>query len=292
MRLLVSATLVLLMSGCGDRSSSTPPKAPNVASARRGTMLADLTWLEAERKLTRDAVVVLPLGAAAKEHGPHLRLDNDFVLAEGLRDRLLELEDVVVAPTIPYHYYPAFVEYPGSTTLRPETARDLVVDIVRSLAKHGPKRFYVLNTGVSTVRPLAAAKEMLEKDGIVFGFTDLLKVMEPVEKALLKQEAGTHADEAETSVMLVLAPSRVDMSKAVRDIHPKKPPRLTRDPNGEGTYSRSGVYGDATLATRDKGEALIDAVLSGVRSDLAALRVAAIKPPEGAPTPPASSAPP
>jgi len=43
--------------------------------------------------------------------------------------------DVVLAPTIPYHFYPAFVEYPGSTTLRLETARDLVVDVCRSLAR-------------------------------------------------------------------------------------------------------------------------------------------------------------
>src|SRR5687767_13076105 len=138
MRVFLSATLVVLMTACGDRSSSTPPPRTPTPSARRGTLLADLTWLEAERTLTRDAIVVLPLGAAAKEHGPHLRLDNDFVLAEGLRDRLLELEDVIVAPTLPFHHYPAFVEYPGSTSLRPETARDVVVDIVRSLARFGP----------------------------------------------------------------------------------------------------------------------------------------------------------
>src|SRR4029450_11990646 len=126
-----------------------------------GVLLEDLSWPEAEKLLTPDTVVVVPLGAAAKEHGPHLKLKNDWLIAEYLKNRILALSRVVIAPTINYHFYPAFVEYPGSTSLRLETARDLVVDIVRSLARFGPKRFYVLNTGVSTVRALQPAAELL-----------------------------------------------------------------------------------------------------------------------------------
>ena len=121
---------------------------------QRGVLLEDLTWVEAESVLKPDTVVVIPIGAESKEHGPHLRLKNDFLLAEYPKRRVLESADVVVAPTVNYHYYPAFGEYPGSTTLRLETARDLLVDICRSLARHGPKRFYALNTGVSTLRAL------------------------------------------------------------------------------------------------------------------------------------------
>ena len=58
---------------------------PVHAQAPRGVVLADLTWNEAEKVLAPDAVVVIPLGAQAKEHGPHLRLDNDFQLAEYFR---------------------------------------------------------------------------------------------------------------------------------------------------------------------------------------------------------------
>lgn len=251
--------------------------------------LANLTWVEAERVLTRDVIVVLPLGAAAKEHGPHLRLDNDLRLAEGLTERVLAetAVSVVIAPTLPYHFYPAFVDYPGSTTLRPETARDLVVDICRSLARHGPRRFYVLNTGISTVRPLEAARDDLAQSGIVLRFTDLGKALAPAERAVLQQDAGTHADEGETSMMLVLAPNRVEMGKAVRDIHEKKSPKLTRDPNTPGLYSPSGVYGDATLATRDKGEKLVQAVVSAVLADLQALNASPLPAP---PLPPAAPA--
>jgi creatinine amidohydrolase len=56
-------------------------------------------------------------------------------------NRVLQSSNVVLAPVINYSFYPAFVEYAGSTMLRLETARDMIVDICRSLARHGPKRF-------------------------------------------------------------------------------------------------------------------------------------------------------
>jgi len=236
--------------------------------------LQDLTWLEAERVLRSDAVVVLPIGAAAKEHGPHLRLDNDLRLAEYWARSLAERADVVVAPTLSYHFYPAFVEYPGSTTLRFATARDLTIDVVRSLARHGPRRFYALNTGISTVRPLEAAREELERDGILFRYTDLVGALGPIESEISEQAGGTHADEIETSLMLVIAPDRVDMSKSVKDYAPDRGAGLTRDPNGEGTYSPTGTWGDPTLASREKGERVIAAFVDAIVADVEALRAA------------------
>ncbi len=244
------------------------------AAPGRGVVLEDLTWLEAEAVLTPETVVVIPLGAAAKEHGPHLRLDNDLRLARYFTGRVLEAADVVVAPTITYHYYPAFLEYPGTTHLSFETSRDIVVDIVRSLANYGPRRFYVLNTGVSTLRPLNASAEVLAEDGILLGYTDILAVMGEAEKLVRKQERGTHADEIETSIMLYIAPERVDMRRAVREDNARVPGPLTRKKDGKGTYSASGVWGDATLATREKGKILAEAIKSGILRDILAIRSA------------------
>jgi len=236
--------------------------------------LADLTWLEAEKVLARDPIVVIPIGAGAKEHGPHLRLDNDLRLADYWAERLDRArgDRVLVAPTLGYHFYPAFVEYPGSTTLRLETARDLVVDIVRSLARHGARRFYALNTGVSTVRALEPARDLLEKeDGLVFRFTDVLALFEPIEREVAEQEGGTHADEIETSMMLVIAEDRVDLTKAEKDFHPKGAGGLTRDPNGKGTYSPTGTWGDPTLASRAKGERIVEAFFAALLADVDSL---------------------
>lgn len=234
--------------------------------------LWDLTWLEAEARLTSETIVVLPLGAASKEHGPHLRLKNDWLMAEYYAARVIEQADVVVAPTLGYHFYPAFVEYPGSTTLTAETSRDIVVQVVRSLARHGPRRFYVLNTGVSTVAPLEASAKVLAAEGITMTFTDILEIAAPLEKTLAEQPGGTHADEIETSMMLYIAPETVDMDKAVTDWSPKTKPGLSRTPDGPGHYSRSGVFGDPTLATREKGAALVENMVRGLLADIEALR--------------------
>jgi creatinine amidohydrolase len=240
-----------------------------------GVLLEDLTWPEAEKILTPNTVVVIALGAEAKEHGPHLKLKNDFLMAEYLKRRVVEKSDVVVAPTLNYSFYPAFVEYPGSTSLRLETARDTVIDICRTLARFGPRRFYVINTGISTLRALAPAVETLKVDGILLRYTNL-NVTEPVEKTIRKQPFGSHADEIETSMMLYIAPESVDMSKAVRDVHPDGGRPLTRDPNARGTYSPSGVWGDATLATREKGRIVTEALVSAILDDIEKLRRAAL----------------
>ena len=251
---------------------ATAPVAAAGQAKTKGVLLEDLTWLEAEKVLTAETVVVIPLGAASKEHGPHLKLKNDWLIADYLKRHVLEQSNVVVAPTVNYHYYPAFLEYPGSTSLRLETARDLVVDICKSLARYGPRRFYILNTGVSTLRALQPAAEALAKEGIVLRYTDLLKIMEPVVKAVGRQEGGTHADEIETSMMLYMAPSTVDMKKAAKDYHPSEARGLTRDPKGRGVYSPTGIYGDATLATREKGERITKALLAGVLAEIEDLR--------------------
>jgi creatinine amidohydrolase len=234
-------------------------------------LLEELTWPEAETVLTKDAVVVIPLGAAAKEHGPHLKLSNDWVMVEYLKRRVLQLCHAVVAPTVSYHFYPAFDEYPGSTTLGLDTARDLVVEVCRSIARHGSRRFYVLNTGISTIRALEPAAEILATAGILLHYTDLRTATEDVEQAVSEQEGGTHADEIETSIMLHIAPDMVDMSRAVRDYHPGRG-KLTRDPEAEGIYSETGVYGDPTLASAEKGARIVEALVAGIVADIEELR--------------------
>src|SRR5258707_885914 len=182
-----------------------------------GMRLGDMPWTEAEKLLGPDRVVVLPLGAGSKEHGPHLLLGNDQLLADGLAARVLQSRPVAMLPTLTYGFYPAFLEYPGSVSLSFETQRDVVMQVARSIARYRPRRLYVLNTGVSTARPLKAAAEALAGEGILMRFTDIIAAGKPAEDAVRQQKAGTHADELETSAMLYLAPRSVRMEQAVAD---------------------------------------------------------------------------
>jgi creatinine amidohydrolase len=242
------------------------------AQPNKGIMLQDLTWPEAEKILTPETIVVIPLGAASKEHGPHLLLKNDLILAEYFQARVLKDANVVIAPMINYHFYPSFLEYPGSTSLRLETARDVVIDICRSLVHYGPTKFYILNTGISTVRALNPARDTLAAKGITMRYTDLKSISE-LEKKISKQEGGTHADEIETSMILYMKPDAVNMKKAVKDYTPSTGRGLTRDPNNKNsTYSPSGTWGDATLATYEKGKLVTEALVVEILKDIEALR--------------------
>ena len=269
------ATLLVLPTLAGiPLSAQGPDKA-------RSLRIADVSWVVAEQYLDSNTVVVIPLGAEAKEHGPHLTLRNDQLLAQYYADRVVAATAVAMYPTINYSFYPAFVEYPGSTTLRLETARDMVVDIVRSIARHGPRRFYILNTGVSTVRALQPAQDSLAASGIMMRFTNGGERTRAAEARLRQQPGGTHADEFETSMLLYMYPDRVDMTRAARDYHPGQSP-LVRDSARavrEGrTWSRTGIYGDATLATREKGRIVVEAHVEDILEEIAALRRAPVPP--------------
>ncbi len=231
--------------------------------------LERLRWTEAETLLRQDPVVVLPLGAAAKEHGPHLPLNNDALIAEWLAREVAARVKVLVAPLINVSFYPAFVDYPGSISISAETARDLVVQIVASLAAHGARRFYLLNTGVSTEGPLRQARERLEADNLAFDFLRLGDALERLPPGLLEQGWGTHADEHETSLMLHIAPERVDMSRAVDDGRDGSG-RLLRTA-GAGIHSPSGVFGQATLATADKGAVIAATLIEQALFDIGSM---------------------
>jgi creatinine amidohydrolase len=242
--------------------------------------------------LTADRVVVLPLGAGAKEHGPHLPLRNDAILADHLSRALLAARPVALLPALPYAFYPAFLEYPGSVSLSFDTQRDVVAEICRSIAAYGPRRFYVLNTGVSTARPLAATAEELAREGILLRFTDVLAAGKAAEDAVRQQAYGTHADEIETSMTLYMEPGAVRMEKAVADGAEVRPGPLTRDrANQAGHYSPSGVFGDPTLATWQKGERVTAAMVASIVAEVDALLAAPL--PAGRPRSPlqASSGP-
>jgi creatinine amidohydrolase len=282
MRQALAGFGVAVVAATGFLGAQTP-KLPG------GVALSDLSWTEAQSVLTESSVVVIPLGAAAVEQGPHMKLNSGERLARYLASRVQAAASVVMAPPLTYHFYPAFLEYPGSTTLTDTTARDTTVEVVRGFARSGARRFYVLNTGTPTLGPLSKAALTLADEGILLGYTDPDYHVHDAVKLKQSPIKVAHADEAATSMMLYVDPSAVDMKKAVREYGPGIGP-LTRKKDTPGVYSESGVLGDPTLATREKGQGLVDALLAGVLEDIENMRRAPLpvaKPATPPPPPPA-----
>lgn len=235
----------------------------------KGVRLERLTWAEAEPVLAAKPVVVVPVGAATKEHGLHLPLETDRLQAEYLTGRVLERLPVVALPVVTYGYYPAFVEYPGSVNIRLEAFRDTIIDIAASLARHGPDRVYVLNMGISTNWALEPARRALSESGVLLEYSDLHRTAREARDRLATQPDGSHADELETSVMLAIAPERVQSDRARPDLEGvKSAGPLTRSPDGSGHYSPTGAWGDPTLATADKGRVLVSALVEAIVQEI------------------------
>ncbi len=227
-----------------------------------------LTWDQAKNCLNASSVVVIPLGAQCKEHGLHLPLNTDFIMAEELKKLVASQVEAVFAPTINYAYYPAMVKYPGTVSLSYETTIGMISDICLSFKNFSVRKFYILNTGISTLKPLKSAADQLAHENIILRYTDLNKLLEPGKKIIEQQEGGGHADEIETSIMLALKSEIVQMQKAKKDFTGSGGGPLSPIEDGSGVYSPTGAWGDPTLASIEKGKKLTDALVSGIVSEI------------------------
>jgi creatinine amidohydrolase len=233
-----------------------------------GVHLGDLSWPEAGRRYKETPIVIIPFGAGAKEHGPHIPMNADRVVMDHLVNAAIESRDVIVAPPILHGWFPAFREFPGTEVADPKVFQDYVFLVAMSLAKQGAQRIVFLNTGIANATGLPisiAAREIRVQTGVptlVVSWGDL--ETEEID-ALQEQQMGGHGDEIETSINLYLQPELVNMKLAVED-YGNRPPKdyggyqpgvLARDPD-DPLYSESGIFGDATLATPEKGKAALD----------------------------------
>jgi creatinine amidohydrolase len=190
-----------------------------------------------------------------------------------------QVPGVLVAPTITYGVSHNHIDFPGTATLRVKTLKNLIKDVGRSLLGHGFKVLVLLNGhGGNNATVAVAAIELREETGKIIAniYTPAL-----VKKAYktLECEINWHADEGETATMLVAAPELVDMSRAVREI-PKPIPlfEFTEEALSSSMVdlglpktkqvTQSGTIGDATLATREKGQRILDETVGNLVTTL------------------------
>ena len=244
-----------------------------------GAHLGDLTWVEAEERIREAPYVIVPFGAGAKEHGPHLPMNADAVVLEYLMQHAVDSTEAVVAPPILHGWFPAFRHFPGTEVSDPAVFQAYVHAVGKSLAEQGAQRLVFLNTGIAmaTGLPISiAAREIRTEMGVpvlVLSWGDLET---PEMDALAEQEMGGHGGEMETSIHLFLQPDLVHMDRAVQDYGGRggasfpgyRPGLFSKDPT-DPAYSETGLFGDPTLATAEKGEAAL-AILA--RQLLVALR--------------------
>ncbi len=236
----------------------------------KGVKLSDITWEEAEDALNKYSIVMLPIGGGTKEHGPHLPGGTDYFVVEELANRVVEQAPVVLLPTLPYAYYPAFIDWPGSVSIEADHFMDIVSDIIKSFVRHGIEKFLILDGGVSTHCPMKILSSDLHNElGIEVGVTDILGLGKEVDDKVCEQEFGGHADESETSSMLAIRPDLVKLDRAVKERMDPRPGTVSdkgiRKVAVRGKMlTENGINGDPTLADSEKGEKIIRAKVKDI----------------------------
>jgi creatinine amidohydrolase len=205
----------------------------------------------------RGLIALLPVGAL-EQHGPHLPLDTDTVLATGVARRIVDEIGGWLLPALGYGEAWSSEGWPGTVSLGAETLQLSIEDIARGLARIGVTGLITVNGHFGNRAPIAAASYPLPVLHL-----DYPGLEEAAAEFCVSKPAGPnfyHADEVETSMMLALAPEAVQMDRAVAE-YPMFPADFGTRPMQLREFNSSGVFGDPRQATAATGEKIIDRVV-------------------------------
>jgi creatinine amidohydrolase len=233
--------------------------------------LAECTLPEVEAHLRESPKVIVPVGAT-EQHGPHAPFGTDWILSTEASVRLAKRIGALVAPAIPYGVSGDHRGYAGIPYVSAGTMTALVQDLVVSLAEGGFREIILVNGHYTNVVSLHAAVmeigDRVPRGTIVFPF-NYWDALPPDElAAYLGAEVGLHANIGETSAVMAVDESLVDLDRAVRE-YPAFPCEPTPAMvsayffSGRGTLpraSRSGVWGDPTGSSAEQGRRYLDQI--------------------------------
>ncbi|MCC6746018.1 MAG: creatininase family protein [Deltaproteobacteria bacterium] len=240
-----------------------PPPATEPAPGGGRYLLAEMTWPEAQARLKESDVALLPVGAI-EQHGPHLPLDTDAFDADYLARRVAEgcsdpkpLVLPVMAYGVSYHH----ADFAGTLSVSPETLSRMVYEVGTAVARHGVTKLVIVNGHGGNGPALHFAAQMINRDARIFTCVESGETSDPDIYALVETPNDVHAGEIETSTTLAVRPELVHMDEA-REFVPRFTSRYLdfASKRSVGWYahtaqlSPSGVFGDPTKATREKGD--------------------------------------
>jgi creatinine amidohydrolase len=234
---------------------------------------ADIHWAEIPPNEVSRWIAVLPL-AATEQHGPHLPLQTDVLIAGAYLARVRELLPSSVPATFlpvqPIGISTEHIDYPGTLTLATDVALKTWTSLGEDAGRRGVKKLVIITSHGGNSAAMTLVAQDLRAHQKLFVVTTSWSRLSGADKLFPAEEVrhGIHGGSVETSIMLARHPDRVRidaiadfsassiaMERQYRWLSTQRPAPFawqTQDLN------ESGAVGNATLATREKGERLID----------------------------------
>ncbi len=237
-----------------------------------------LTWTEIQAMSDKENIVVIQPVGAIEQHGPHLPLVVDAAIATAVVGKALEQ----LAPEIPAYALPTLSygksnehwHFPGTVTLSAQTLINTLMEVGESLYRSGFRKWALVNGhgGQPQIMEIVARDlHQQHEDFMVFPLfvwrvpNIAGELLTPKEKAL-----GIHAGDGETSLLLSILPEQVQMEKAVAEYPQELPEDSLLSMEGKLPFawttrdlSKSGVLGDPTTATVEKGDRILQSLADG-----------------------------
>jgi creatinine amidohydrolase len=252
--------------------------------------LQDMSWPEVQAKVQQTNIVLVPVGST-EQHGPHLPLGVDTFIPIHAAELISKRTGVPIAPPVWWAPCEWHMGFSGTISVRPTTLIALFTDICKSLYRHGFRHFLFVNGHTSGYNPaiLSAADEIqAQLPELHIWVLDVFEMAQEAALSICKAELLYHGDELEGSQMLAARPDLVDMSKA-KKVTPPAPLTKFMAYNYRATGDRvltrfsadvwkkissDGHVGDPTLATKEKGDKIVGALVENAATLIADLKKA------------------
>jgi creatinine amidohydrolase len=204
-------------------------------------------------------ILLVPLGAT-EQHGPHLPLDTDTVIASAWAEAVAgRVDGTIVAPALAYGSSGEHQSFVGTLSIGHDALRSVLIELGRS-ARSSFDRIVFVSGHAGNTEPLHAAVERLRYEG---------QRADGVVPRLAGADA--HAGDTETSLMLFLRPDAVRMDRVEAGaLEPLGELMDRMRIGGVAAVAANGVLGDPTTATRERGAAVFEALVTGLVTSLAA----------------------
>ena len=226
-------------------------------------MLHEMSWTEAKEYFIKNDIAILPVGSN-EQHGPQNPLGTDHLIAKALAEETAKRTGVLCLQVIPFGVSSHRKQFWGTIHISPKTLKKYVKETCLSLNYYGVKKIVIVNGHGGNLNALAELARELREKGIFISIFQWWPAASKLLPDLFKPEERRHAATEETSVNLALHPHIVNMDVAV-DEEPRKHVAQIEGvtlPLDTADYTSSGVFGESTTASAEKGRKVFEAVVN------------------------------